>query len=274
MSRKPEIEDDPVDARILEAAQRLLATGGPALTMARLAEAAGVSRATLYRRVPSREALARRLRAAGIEPGAELGDPVRERVLDATTALLDAQGLRFTLEQVAERAGVGAASVYRSFGDREGLLRAFFVERSPRRTATESLRELDAPIEATLTRFVASVLRFAVRHPGLARIGLLGEGPEAAELERLREGGRSTLSRLVGYLEAQMDRGVLAPADPWLLAGALLGATLTTSLLAPRLLSRAGRRVAARLRLAPDDDAAIDRRASALVAMWLEGARR
>ncbi|MCX4246158.1 TetR/AcrR family transcriptional regulator [Paraliomyxa miuraensis] len=273
MSQAGEIEGDAVDARILEAAQRLLERHGPTFTMAQLAEASGVSRATLYRRVPSREALAGRLRAQGVEPGAELGDPTHERILDAIGGLIDAHGLRFTLEQVADSAGVGVATVYRSFGDREGLLRVFFAERSPRRMAAEQLRDLEAPVEVALTAFVGAVLRFAVQHPGLARIGLLGEGPDAVELERLRKGGRSTLSRLVGYLEAQIERGALVPADPWLLAATLLGGAITTSLLAPRMLAGGSRRLAARLRLPSDDEVALDERAATLVSMWLKGAR-
>lgn len=274
MSQSPESDEDRVDARILQAAQRLLRSQGPGFTMAQLAEAAGVSRATLYRRVPSREALAQRLRAQGIEPGAELGDPSRERILDATAALMNELGLRFTLEQVAERAGVGLATVYRSFGDRDGLLRGFMAERSPRERLAAQLEDLEAPLEATLRSFVGGLLRFAVNHPGLARIGLLGEGADAEELERLRKGGRSTMGRLVAYIEGQIERGVLAPGDPWLLASALLGAALGVSLLAPRMSSGAARRAAARLVLQPGDDAAIDERARVLVSTWLRGAER
>jgi len=242
--------------------------------MGQLAEAAGVSRATLYRRVPSREVLAQRLRAQGVEPGAELGDPTRERILDATRALIDGQGLRFTIEQVAERAGVGPATVYRGFGDREGLLRAFFDERSPRRLALTQLRDLEAPVEAALQGFVAALLRFVVSHPGVARLAILSEGADAAELERVRKGSSGTTGRLVGYLEAQIERGVLAPADPWLLAASLLGASLGASLLVPRLIGGAGRRVAARLVLPPDDEAAIEERARVVVSTWLKGAQR
>ena len=267
-------EDDELEARILAAARRLLREHGPGLTMAQLAEAAGVSRATLYRRVPSREALAQRLRALGVEPGAELGDPTRERILEATRTLIDELGLRFTIEQVAERAGVGPATVYRGFRDREGLLRAFFDERSPRRLALVQLRDLDAPVEPTLRGFMAGLLRFAVSHPGLARLVLLSEGDDAAEIERLRKGGASTAGRLVAYLEAQIERGVLAPADPWLLATSLLGAALVTALLLPRMASVAGRRAVARLVLAPDDEAAIEERARVLVSTWLKGAQR
>lgn len=274
MSRLREGDEDRVDARILQAAQRLLRSHGPSFTMAQLAEAAEVSRATLYRRVPSREALAQRLRAQGIEPGSELGDPSRERILDATAALMNELGLRFTLELVAERAGVGPATVYRSFGDRDGLLRAFLSERSPRERLAAQLEDLEVPLETTLRSFVGGLLRFAINHPGLARIGLLGEGSEAEELERLRKGGRSTMGRLVAYLEAQVERGALAPGDPWLLASSLLGAALGVSLLAPRMSSGAARRAAVRLTLQPGDDAAIEERARVLVSTWLRGAER
>lgn len=274
MSQSREGDEERDDARILQAAQRLLRSHGPGFTMAQLAEAAGVSRATLYRRVPSREVLAQRLRAQGVEPGAELGDPSRERILDATAALMNELGLRFTLEQVAERAGLGLATVYRSFGDRDGLLRGFLSERSPRERLAAELEDLDAPLASTLRAFVGGLLRFAVHHPGLARIGLLGEGADAEELERLRKGGRSTIGRLVAYLEAQTERGALAPADPWLLASTLLGATLGVSLLAPRMTSGMARRGATRLVLEPGDDAAIDERARVVVSMWLRGAER
>jgi AcrR family transcriptional regulator len=268
-------DDDRADARILEAAQRLLQSEGPGFTMGQLAAAAGVSRATLYRRVPSREALAQRLRAQGVETGAELGEPTRERILDGTRALLNAQGLQFTIEQVAEAAGVGPATVYRAFGDREGLLRAFFTERSPRRVAAVQLGDLDAPIEEALQVLVSSVLRFVIAHPGVARLMLQGEGPEARELQRLRQGGRSTITQLLAYLRGQIERGVLAPRDPWLLASSLIGAVFGSAVLVPRLASLHGSpRPAAALVLAPDDDAAIDERARELVTMWLQGARR
>ena len=275
MSHDGSCDEDEVDAGILEAAQRLLRARGPGFTMGELAEASGVSRATLYRRVPSREALAQRLRARGVEPGAELGDPTRERILDATRERINAQGLQFTIEQVAEQAGVGAATVYRAFGDREGLLRAFFAERSPRKLAAVQLGDLDAPIEQALQGLVAAALRFVLGHPGLARLLLLDEGADARELRRLRQGGRSTLTALLEYLQAQIDRGVLAPRDPWLLASSLIGAVFGSAVLVQRLaVNSSQHRPPAALVLDPNDAAAIDERARELVSIWLKGARR
>lgn len=260
-------EEDEADTAILGAAQRLLAEQGPGFTMAELAQRSGVSRATLYRRVPSREALAQRLREAGVDPGEALGSPSRERILDAVGAMLAAHGLAFTVEQVAERAEVGVATVYRSFGDRDGLLRAFFAERGPRRGAA-MLDDLESPVEETLCTLVESLLRFVTELPGLARIVLLDHGPEAREIERLRRGGRSTSSRLLEYVQAQVKRGVLA-GDPVLLCTSLVGMVVGTSLLPRRLASKSRR---AREALAAMDGRDIGAQARQLVALWLRGA--
>lgn len=47
-----------------------------------------------------------------------------DRIVDAAGALFEERGPDVTLEEVARRAGVGVATVYRRFGTREGLVRA------------------------------------------------------------------------------------------------------------------------------------------------------
>jgi AcrR family transcriptional regulator len=52
-------------------------------------------------------------------------DPATERILDATAELLSAYGLRrWTIDDVADRAGIGRTSVYRAFAAREDLVHA------------------------------------------------------------------------------------------------------------------------------------------------------
>jgi TetR/AcrR family transcriptional repressor of mexCD-oprJ operon len=65
MTRSAAIQERVADA-ILEAAADLLARGGEPPTMADIAAAAGVSRATLYRYFPTRERLLQALTAAGL----------------------------------------------------------------------------------------------------------------------------------------------------------------------------------------------------------------
>ncbi len=52
----------------------------------------------------------------------------RARVLAAAAELFAECGLDASLEEVAARAGVGVGTVYRRFGDREGLIDALFEE--------------------------------------------------------------------------------------------------------------------------------------------------
>src|ERR687884_1655109 len=71
--RRRQALQERVAAAILEAAARVLATGGEQASMNDVAAAAGVARATLYRYFPSRQALLDELaRVAAEEAGARL----------------------------------------------------------------------------------------------------------------------------------------------------------------------------------------------------------
>lgn len=53
----------------------------------------------------------------------------RQRVLDAAQQVFAEQELRASLDDVAERAGVGVGTVYRCFPDKEALVEALFEDR-------------------------------------------------------------------------------------------------------------------------------------------------
>ena len=53
----------------------------------------------------------------------------RQRILRAAAEVFTEQGLRATLDDVADRAGVGVGTVYRRFPDKEALVEALFTER-------------------------------------------------------------------------------------------------------------------------------------------------
>src|SRR5262249_48688928 len=72
--------------------------------------------------------------------GAALGEPcprprrvdagrTRQRILRAAAEVFTERGLQATLDDVAERAGVGVGTVYRRFPDKEALVEALFTER-------------------------------------------------------------------------------------------------------------------------------------------------
>jgi AcrR family transcriptional regulator len=82
----------------------------------------------------------------------------QERLLAAARELIAERGAGVPLEDIAKRAGVGIATLYRRFPDRDALLRAVVLDALTRtRLAAERAAELDDPFEA-----LATYLRFAL----------------------------------------------------------------------------------------------------------------
>jgi AcrR family transcriptional regulator len=145
------------------------------------------------------------------EPAA---DPASERILDAALNLVAASGLRnLTMDAAASRAGVGRMTVYRRFGDREGLIDALAA-----REARRCLAELDRAVDPSLPAaegiargFVAS-LQLIRTHPVLDRFAR--HEPEAA-LEALNaEGGAIVVMGrefVAARLRDAQDRGDVDP---------------------------------------------------------------
>ena len=99
-------------------------------------------------------------------------DPSAERILDASLELVAASGLKhLTMDEAAERAGVGRMTVYRRFGDRQSLVDAL-AAREARRCLAELDRAVDPTLpvpEAIARGFVAS-LGLIRSHPLLDRL--------------------------------------------------------------------------------------------------------
>jgi AcrR family transcriptional regulator len=192
---RPVPATDPATGALLDAALAVVRSGDP-LTVAAVAALARVSRGTVYRRWAGREALLDALVATGRLPGHPAAGPqARERILDAVGDLLGRQGLSATtLEDVARKAGVGAVTVYRHFGDRSGLFRAFVAERTPRRLATTAGSGGD-PV-ADLTLLTRETLLFAREYRGLFLL-LWSPEPEAVALLADSRKGTDTVRRMM-----------------------------------------------------------------------------
>jgi AcrR family transcriptional regulator len=118
-----------------------------------------------------------------------------EHLLDAARELVVERGPQVPLEDVARRAGVGIATLYRRFPDREALLRAVVLDALRRtRAAAEEARASDDHFEALAT-YLRRALELRVSAVMPQVLNLLD--PEDAELAEARDATAEAVSALV-----------------------------------------------------------------------------
>jgi AcrR family transcriptional regulator len=194
------------------------------LSMDELAIRAGVSRATLYRLFGSQQNL---LGELGLAPP----PMVRSRVLATALELVGRHGLaELSMDELATRAGVSRATVYRLFPGKEALFAALVRTFSP-------FEPIAAVLETTGDRPPAEVIP-AVAHAMAAamdgRIGLLLQlllefsrsDPDrhtGVDIQNDAAQAMRTLPLVAGYLAEQMAADRLRQMDPVLAVQALAG---------------------------------------------------
>jgi AcrR family transcriptional regulator len=121
----------------------------------------------------------------------------QEALLSAARELIAERGAGVPLEDVARRAGVGIATLYRRFPDREALLRAVVLDALTRtRLAAERAAELDDPFEALATYLrIALELRVSAVMPQVLDVldlddPEIAKARDAAPVERLVDAAR------------------------------------------------------------------------------------
>lgn len=207
---------------VAQAAERLLGRLGPdGFTMEDLARESKVSRATLYRQVKSREAVLEALAAQGVAVPER--QPTAERILEACRTVFGRKGFdAATLEEVATEAGVSAPTVYRQFGDKAGLIRAFAERAGPRRALASKVMEPTGDLRADLERLAETLLRNVSEDGDLLKIGLL-ERLRGSEWWGLLQASPVKVRTGLGkFFEAQVKRGTLR-GEPHALARSFLG---------------------------------------------------
>jgi AcrR family transcriptional regulator len=215
---------------IISAARDLLGRDRQA-TVDDLAQAAGVSRATIYRLFGSREQV---LRDAGLEP-----DPdSRERILAAAVELVGRDGLtRLSMDELAAAAGVSRASLYRLFPGKPALFRELVRTYSPMETIVEVVdRSRALPPEEVIPELARQAARMLEGRTGILRsllFELLSVSPDAQEAaDWAFVGGVMTVA---GYIAEQMQAGRLRTMHPVIALTGFLGPVLFHLLSRPLL---------------------------------------
>lgn len=205
------------EERILLAARKLRSRDGPGFSLAQLARPSGLSRATLYRRLNANPALAKeiaQLRSEGVRTA-------REEFVRATIALLTERGIsELTMEDVAARAGLSTATLYRTFADRDSLVREVLRAALPVEPLRHILRR-DAPTVEVLEAFVEALLQRIRERPFVLRFLLMRSPTDMQELHRLRHAEERMSTSLVAFFER--NRNEFRPISARQLAASLMG---------------------------------------------------
>ena len=218
----------PSDDLILDVA-RELSERDPGWTMTTLAREAGISRATLYRLFPKRDAVVTTLARTDDAPA-----DLTTRVLDAFEQVAAKQGIAATkMADVAATAGCSVATLYRHFTNREGLLSAYASARTPRALLDELTLDPTGPLRELLQLLATHAIEHLTANRatlGLALVPDPDQQPIVAHLRALEAKGRK---QLADWLRTRVDAGELR-GDPTALAHAFVG------MLAASVLTRDG----------------------------------
>lgn len=208
--------------RILDHARVVLAMGGRP-TVDDFAAAAGVSRATFYRAFRSRTEL---LEALSRQPEPDSKD----RILQAALELIGASGVSaLSMDELADKAGVSRATLYRVFPGKSALFTAIVYAYSPLEPVIEVLARHESDPPDVVIPEVARTIYRTIYGLGDNRTGLLRA--LFFEVSRLapdtEEAARSVITKVVGavvrYLGAQMSAGRLRTMHPLLALQSLMG---------------------------------------------------
>ena len=142
-------------------------------------------------------------------------DATADQVLDAALALFIESGLRrTTMDDVAQQAGIGRATLYRRFGDKDQLVQAVILRECQQQLALieQHLKGIGSVVDALLEAFVLAVTR-AQGHPLLTRLlrsepetilpYLTTELPEVTSFSRLYLAGQISKLQKNGLIAAK-----------------------------------------------------------------------
>jgi AcrR family transcriptional regulator len=160
--------------------------------------------------MPSAGTFLQRALGSTVEPPA---DELSERILDAAVEIWAASGVKnLTMDDVADRAGVGRMTVYRRFGGREQLEEALAV-REARRCLAEIDSTVDpgAPVPDQIAQGLLTTLRLIREHPLLERMSRV---EPAAALIALRDDKTPVFAMSREFMASRIREGQRAGTVP------------------------------------------------------------
>lgn len=156
----------------------------------------------------------------------------RERVLDAARVLFSEQGLDASTNEIARRAGVGIATLFRRFPTRDDLVEAVFAEKMTAYTAAIDEALADPDPWRGFCGFIERVCEMQAEDRGFADVLTL-TFPAAKRLEAERDRAAHALTDLLDRAKTAGLRADFAHQDVPLILMANAGVVTATRHAAP-----------------------------------------
>jgi AcrR family transcriptional regulator len=153
----------------------------------------------------------------------------RAKVLEAAAQAFAEQGLSTGIQEIAERAGVGVATIYRGFGSKEELLQATIEVADADISDLLGSAEAIADPSDALGQMIEGLLAHAESYGWLIQALLAGNELERSESSlKSREEHRR---RALAIIQKAIDAGAISPGLPadvvkLLIDGAVIALTL------------------------------------------------
>src|SRR5579872_3217161 len=168
------------------------------------------------------------------EPGVE-SSPTRERILRAARAVFERNGTRgTTTREVAERAGVNEATLFRHFGNKTALLEAMREWSLEQLGFDAALDSLTGEIETDLIQICTTLYERMMRNQAIIRISLAEEETDPDQVPTCLRGPNEIMQRLMSHLQTQVDRGVIR-GNPRQLAALIMGTMFALAMKSKKL---------------------------------------
>ena len=159
----------------------------------------------------------------------------RDRILRAARAVFERNGTRgTTTREVAERAGVNEATLFRHFGNKTALLdamREWAIDPTAFKAAFDGL---SGDIQADLLKICTALYERMVRNQAIIRISLAEEATDPEQVPSCLRGPTETMQRLVPYLQQQIDSGIIR-GNPRQLAAVIMGTMFALAMKSKRI---------------------------------------
>lgn len=159
----------------------------------------------------------------------------RERILKAARQVFERNGTRgTTTREVAERAGVNEATLFRHFHNKTSLLdamREWVIESSGYEAV---FGELSGDLATDLVTICMRLYERMVQNQAIIRISLAEEATDPDQVPTCLRGPSEIRQRLTSYLQAQVDAGAIR-GNAVQLATMMAGMTLALAIKSKRV---------------------------------------